>query len=436
MANLARRKLLRAAGLMPLAAAAASMEGGMLDKGAGFPSAPVGVDPETLARDEHYWSRVAALYDIARDPVPLENGYWGVMATPVQAAYLRHQQRVNQEGPAFARRVFPGLHRSALEHAARTLEIGTDELALTRNATEALHALIGGYHRLRPGDAVLCADVDYDSMITAMRWLKHRRGVEVIEIALPEPATRNNILDAYAQAMKRHPRLRMMLLTQVSHRHGLRLPVPEICAMARQNGIDVILDAAHGVGQLDMRIADEGADFVGINFHKWLGAPVGVGGLYIRRSRVQDIDPYMGEPDPRASASARVHTGTVNFAAIMTLPHALTLHEAIGAARKEARLRHLSGHWLDIAKVTGAYEVLAAEDPLLRSAIASFRLRGRRGLEDNRRLAERLLEEFGIHTVIREGLASGACVRVTPSVFTRLDEIERLGDALKRMADT
>lgn len=431
MANGSRRGLLRSVGLLPLAAATGALPAAAEMR---VPNAPAGVDAHTLASDEGYWAQVAALYDIARTPVPLENGYWGVMATPVQAAYLRHQQRVNREGAAFARLEFPRMYRTALERAARTLGTGVDEIALTRNATEAMQALIGGYNRLRPGDAVLCADVDYDSMLTSMRWLRQRRGVDVVEIALPEPATRQGIVDAYARAFERHPRLRMMLLTQVSHRNGLRLPVAELCTMARQRGIDVILDAAHGVGQLEMRIPDEGADFVGVNFHKWFGAPVGVGGLYIRQGRTGGIDPYMGEGDPHGATAARAHTGTLNFAAVMTLPDALDVHANIGAARKRARLLHLSNGWLEAARETGAFEVLTAEAPELRSALGAFRLRGRNRVDDNRALATRLLGSFGIHTVMRDGLASGACVRVTPSVFTRPAEIERLCDALRRIA--
>lgn len=431
MADRLRRGLLRSGWMLPFAAelAAAATEGAET----ALPAAG-GADPQARARDEGYWSQVAALYDVARDPVPLENGYWGVMARPVQAAYLRHLQQVNHEGAAFARRAFPPRFRAAAELAAAAVGAGADELALTRNATEALQALIGGYNRLRPGDAVLCADLDYDSMITAMRWLRQRRGVEVIELALPEPATHQALVDCYAQALDRHRNLRMMLLTQVSHRTGLVLPVAEIAALASRRGVDVILDAAHGVGQLDFRVGDLGADFVGINFHKWIGAPLGVGGLYIRRGRAGSIDPYMGEPDPQGAVHARVHTGTVNFAAFLALPDALDLHERIGAAYKQARLRHLRDRWVGAALETGAYQMLVPEDPRLQSALGAFRLRGRTSPADNQALAARLHDEFGIQAIHRDGLASGACVRVTPAVFTRTEEVDRLAEALRRIA--
>ncbi|WP_163366530.1 aminotransferase class I/II-fold pyridoxal phosphate-dependent enzyme, partial [Klebsiella aerogenes] len=89
------------------------------------------------------------------------------------------------------------------------------------------------YNRLRAGDAVLFADLDYDSMQSAMGWLKARRGVDVVRIALPEPASHQGLIDAYEAALKADPRVRLILLTQVSHRTGLVLPVKEIAAMAR-----------------------------------------------------------------------------------------------------------------------------------------------------------------------------------------------------------
>ena len=157
---------------------------------------------------------------------------------------------------------------------------------MTRGATEAMQNLIVNYNRLQPGDSVLYADLDYDSMQFAMEWLKDRRGVGVFKIALPEPATRQAILDAYAKAISETPKLRLILLTHLSHRTGLVIPVKEIAAMARERNIDVILDAAHSWGQLEFDIADLGVDFIGFNLHKWIGAPVGLGFLYIRKGRL------------------------------------------------------------------------------------------------------------------------------------------------------
>jgi selenocysteine lyase/cysteine desulfurase len=421
-----RRALLRTGVLLPFAPAVAAAPVPSL---ADVPVPPA-LAPATLAADAAWWRSVGALYDVTDEVAMLDNGYWGSMARPVVDAYARNVERVNRGNAYYGRLAFPEEYAAAHRAVAEALGVGRDEIVLTRGATEALHALIGGYNRLRPGDTVLCADLDYDNVITTVHWLRQRRGVNVVRIDLPEPATYQCLIDAYAQAMARHPRLRMMILTHVSHRNGVVLPVAEIARMARERGIDVIVDTAHGYGQLDMRIPDLGADFAAINLHKWIGAPVGVGAVYIRRGRVRDIDPYMGEADGDNIAT-RVHTGTINFAAYLTVPLALQVHQRIGVANKQARLHRLRNRWVEAAREIDGIEVLASSDPRLTSAIASFRLRGKRSVADNVALARRLLQDHGVFVVMRDGLASGACVRVTPAIFTTEAQVDRLVTALR-----
>jgi hypothetical protein len=135
------------------------------------------------------WAQVAAQYDVTPETIQLENGNWGMMARPVLRAYERHLRRVNRETSFYSRRGYGADLERVRTRAATSLGVSPDEIAFTRGATEALQALIGGYNRLRPGDAVLYADHDYDAMQTAMRWLKVRRQVDVISMNLPEPAT-------------------------------------------------------------------------------------------------------------------------------------------------------------------------------------------------------------------------------------------------------
>ena len=305
-----------------------------------------------------------------------------------------------------------------------------DEIALTRGATEAMQVLIGGYNRLAPGDTVLYADTDYDSMISAMRWLHARRGVVAQRIVLPEPFDHDSIIEAYRQALQRYPRTRLLLLTQVNHRNGMLLPVAEVAALARAAGVEVVLDAAHGIGQVDTPLRALGVDFVGINLHKWIGAPVGMGAIYVRRGRVRDLDAYMGEVDDDR-IDTRIHTGTVNFAACMALPVALDLHQRIGVANKRARLLYLRNLWLDTLRDDEGVQMLASADPRLSSAIAAFRLRGQTTLADTAATAEQMVRHSGVFVVPRDGLASGACLRVTPGIFSTPAQMAALVGAVR-----
>jgi selenocysteine lyase/cysteine desulfurase len=385
--------------------------------------------------DAAYWSRIAGLYDVSREVTPLENGNWGVMARPVLAANARYLEQVNRRNSYYGRREYAADWARVRATAAASLGVAPEEIAFTRGATESLQALIGGYNRLRPGDAVLYADLDYDSMQWAMEWLKVRRGVDVVTLAVPEPATHQGVIDAYAAALDAHPKVRLILVTQVSHRTGLVLPVAEIVAMARARGVDAIVDSAHAWGQLDFKLPDLGADFVGLNGHKWIGAPIGIGVMYIRRGRAPDIDPFLGSREfPGDDVLSRVHSGTMSYATVLALGDALDLHERITPGAKQRRLRHLRDRWAEQVRGVGAIEVLTPNDPRMISALTSFRLRGKTSPADNRALAKILLDRFGIFTVARDGVAKGSCIRVTPALFTTEAEADKLVAALKTLA--
>ncbi|MGK5065045.1 aminotransferase class V-fold PLP-dependent enzyme [Janthinobacterium sp. LB3P112] len=437
--NPQRRALLRAGSLaaaLPLTAGAGSAAAASVLP-ARLPAVPAGTTPEMLASNQAYWQAVAAQYDTTDAVVQLDNAFWGSMARPVLRHYEQQLSMVNRDNAWYARMRFPADFEAARAAAARALGVATDEIVLTRGATEALQVLIAGYNCLQPGDTVLYADIDYDNMITVTRWLQQRRGAQVVSIDIPEPFTHDNVLAAYIAAMERYPTLKLMLLTHVNHRNGMVLPVAEISRLARERGIDVIVDTAHGFGQLDMTIPELQADFAGINLHKWIGAPVGVGAAYIKRGRVADIDPYMGELGGGKAGEdirTRVHTGTVNFAAYLSLPTALDLHAQIGVANKQARLRLLRNRWVEAARGIDGIEVLASSDPRLTSAIASFRLKGKTSVADNFALSKKLVQEHGIFAVPRDGLASGACVRVTPGIFTPESHLDKLVDALRKVA--
>lgn len=398
---------------------------------AALPAVAQAAPPPSANDDEAYWRGIAAQYDVTREVIQLENGNWGMMARPVLAAYKEQLERVNRDTSYYSRRGFGADAMAVRDALAAELGVPADEIAFTRNATEALKALILGYNRLRPGDAVLYADLDYDSMQDCMEHLRARRGVSAVRIALPEPATRQALIDAYVAAFAANPRLRLVLLTHLSHRTGLVLPVREIAALARERGIDTIVDAAHSWGQLDMNLADLDCDFVGINCHKWLGAPLGVGALHIRKAALARIDRDPAEPaNGRDTVTARVHPGTSDFAALLTVPAALAFQRAIGRTRRAARLRALRDRWVTAVRALPGIEVLTPDDSDLHGGITSFRLRGVTDVKGNVALAARLLDRHRIFTVHRDGPARGACVRVTPALFNSFADVDALARAL------
>lgn len=373
------------------------------------------VDDAAIATDKAYWAAVGDLYDVDRSIANLENGYWGIMARPVLQAYLENTQRVNRQNTVYARNAFGKDAEDVCNRVAAAVGAAPEEIALTRGATEALQVLITGYNKLQPGDAVIYSDLDYDSMQYAMNALAPRRGVEVKTFAIPEPATREAVLEAYRAVLEATPKARLLMLTHLSHRTGLVMPIREIADMARSRGVDVVVDAAHSWGQMDFNVADLGADFVGFNLHKWIGAPIGMGFFYIRKDRLADIDRDLADEDwPKDDIRSRIHTGTTNFAATLTVPAALDLHAMISSKRKQARLTYLRNYWVKKARAIDTIEILTPDDAAMHAGITSFRVKGKISKDDNNALMVALRDQHKVLTVRRAGIAKGQCLRVSP----------------------
>lgn len=387
------------------------------------------------ADDDAFWREIAGEYDVTRDVIQLENGNWGMMPRPVQARYFEAVARVNRDTSYYGRRGMGRDIRAVHERLAGALGVPADEIGFTRNATEALKILIGGYNRLERGDAVMYADLDYDAMQHCMDNLAARNGASVVRIALPEPADRQALIDAYVAAFDANPRVKLLLLTHLGHRTGLVIPVRDIAALARARGIDTIVDAAHSWCQLDFRLPDLDCDFVGLNGHKWLAAPLGVGILHIRKTALARIDHDIANgPEDTATLGGKIHTGTTDAAALLAVPAALDFHERIGAGRKAARLRSLRDQWVNQLRDMPRVQILTPDDPDLHGAITSFRLAGRVSAADNDAIVARLLDQHRIFTVQRGGVARGACVRVTPALFNNLAQMDALARAIRDLA--
>ncbi len=381
------------------------------------------------------WEAVARSYDIAGDFINLENAYYGIMARPVAEDFKRNIDYLNRYNSWHLRHQFDraGMEQLRALLAAHT-GVAADELAITRGATESLQNLICNYRLLKRGDTIMYANLDYDAMQYAMNDLALRNGAKVALVQIPEPVNRQAAIDVYDKAMRAHPRTRLLLLTHINHRTGFVLPVADIVRMAKARGIDVIVDVAQSWGQLDYKLPDLGADFVGANLHKWIGAPLGTGFLYIRKERLADIGIERGDEDyPAGDIRSRVHSGTVNAAALMTIPAALKLHDEIGLANRGRRLRELRDYWVGQVRGLDGIQVLTPDEAGSYGAVTSFRLRGHTTFEQNVALANRLLEQYRIFTVARKGPVGGACIRVTPGLFTRASDLDQLVVALKEL---
>lgn len=359
------------------------------------------------ARDEAFWQTFADRYAVEPGPINLENGYFGRMSRTVVEEYQRNIELINRSNSVHVRQRFEqGESLDIRAQLAEMIGVRAQSVAFTRNASDGLQSLIRNYNRLQPGDQVLLCDLEYDTVKGAMRWLARHRGVEVIEIDHQHPATFESLLATYREAFVRYPRLKLMALTHVTHRTGLVMPVQAIAALAKEHGIDVILDGAHALGQIDFDLETLGIAFAGYNLHKWIGAPLTLGFIYIAPQRLADIDPDMGEMHfPVNDIRARTPYSTPNIPALLTLPLVFEEHLAMGgSAAKGARLNYLRNRWVNAVRELPGIEVMTPDDPRLYCAITSMRFTRH---ADQYLMVERLLNDYNLFTVARSGAACG-----------------------------
>ena len=389
---------------------------------------------EDNARDEHFWHAIAQRYDVAPGPINLENGYFGRMTRGVAQDYQRQVDFINRSNSVHVRQRFDGTQSLEIRaHLADVLKVEPASIALTNRASDALQSLIRNYTGLQPGDQLLICDLEYHSVEYAMRWVAQQHGLEMIEITHAHPATYESLLNGYREAFTQHPRIKLMALTHVTHRTGLVMPVQAIIELAKEHGVDVILDGAHALGQIDFDLPGMGVAFAGFNLHKWIGAPLTLGFMYIDPQRLADIAPDMGSQHyPEPDIRNRAPYGTPNIPAWLSLPKVLQEHLDLGGSRaKGERLRALRDLWVREARTLPGIEVLTPDDPRLYCAITSLRFTH---LDDQQPMVERLLKDYNLLTVARNGSACGSCIRITVGMATTRDDIHQLIRALRELA--
>lgn len=209
---------------------------------------PVAV-PARLAADEAFWAEVRQAYDLAPDVVNLDHG-WTNPAPRVAMDDLDAHARRLEALPAerlwtFWEEVTNTTARTAV---AEVMGVPGDQIALVRNATEALDTVLLGVP-LERGDEVVCSAHDYYAMLDALEQRQARSGIVLHMVRPPIPAPSLGALAELYEATI-GPKTRLVLLTHPSNLTGQMLPVRRIAEAAHAVGAEVVVDGAQALGLL------------------------------------------------------------------------------------------------------------------------------------------------------------------------------------------
>lgn len=369
---------------------------------------------------------IRSRYTVSREITNIENGYFGVMTDQIKSIYLNNITQVNTELSAFARLEFSSIFSDTYQNVRKYMELPENSVVLTRNATEALNIAIQGCP-LQPGDEVVISQLDYNSALACWQMLEKTKGIVLVKIQIPlHPQSTEEIIELYASALTE--KTKVVLLTHVNHLTGLILPVKEIIARMPEH-ITTILDAAHSFEHIPLSIADINPDMAIINFHKWFGAPVGVGMLYVKPSKVRELMPLYGSNNYDSDNILKLaNFGTLSFPTIMTLNRAVQLQDKSEMPIKTNYLQQLKEAWMVPMRHNDKIELLTPVDANWSRSIASFKIKGM----ESAKVQETLLEKYRILIVTRK-LNEQTILRVTPHWHNDFQQMHSLVNALNEM---
>ncbi len=381
--------------------------------------------PEQIAADEDFWMEVQQAFTVDRSLINLNNG--GVSPAPaiVQESMKRHLDFSNACPVHNMWRILEPRRETVRESLARTFGCHAEEIALTRNASEGLQIAQFGFD-LRAGDEVLTTNQDYPRMITTFRQRERREGIVLKEFSIPIPAENPaEIVDLFEQNIT--SKTRLILICHIINITGQILPVREVVRMARQRGIPVIVDGAHSFAHFAFTHADLDCDYFATSLHKWLLAPHGTGMLYVRRDRIRDLWPLQAAAEGQDEDIRKYEEiGTHPAANYLAIAEALTFHHGIGPARKEARLRLLTRYWASRLLEHDRVRLHTSLNPQFSCAIATVQVDG---IESGALAAHLWNRHRIIVTPIKHDEFEG--LRVTPNVYTTLEELDLFVDAVE-----
>ncbi|MEE4381653.1 MAG: aminotransferase class V-fold PLP-dependent enzyme [Pseudomonadales bacterium] len=390
-----------------------------------FATAPAGA---AAAGDEALWREVQQAFRVDRTLVNLNNG--GVSPAPavVQDAMARYLAYSNEAPVQTMWRVLEPQKEGVRAQLARHFGCDAEELALTRNASEGLQICQFGFD-LERGDEVLTTDQDYPRMLNTFRQRERREGVKLVTFPIPVPAEDpEEIVRRYAERIT--PRTKLILVSHVINRTGQVMPVREVVALGRSRGIPVIVDGAHAFAQFPFSNADLDCDYYATSLHKWLFAPFGTGFLYVRRERIEGLWPLMASrPGQDADIRKFEEIGTHPAPNYLAVGAALAFHEGLGVERKAARLRHLRDLWADALRGEDRIRFHSSFRPEFGCGLANVAIDG----IEPRALADWLWTR---HRILVSPIGHADCtgIRVTPSVYTTLSELDRFVAAMRTAA--
>lgn len=281
------------------------------------------------------------------------SGWSGPSPQPVLDAVIRNLEHQNFEGPTLPHVLLEERETKERTRQAIAEFMGADpeEISIRQNTTDGLNVVLNGLS-FAQGDHIVSCNLEHSSGVVPLYYLRERHGVDLSFVKLTSEDSPQQIVDKIEAAMT--PKTRLILVSHISYSFGIKLPLLEINELAHTYGAYVLVDAAQSAGHiaLDMHALD--CDFYAMTGHKWIMGPDGMGGLYIRRSLIEALEPanvagraaehydFEGDFTPRRDDIHKFELTTTSGPIAAGLTAAIEFQRASGRGAIEERINQLA----------------------------------------------------------------------------------------------
>ena len=363
----------------------------------------------------------------------LNHGSFGACPKDVLAEQAQWRLLMERQPDAFFRQtVSPRVMENELRIAAEKLGrfVGTEgeRIVFVSNATEAVNTVLRSL-KLSAGDEILVLDCVYNAVRLAAEEVCKAAGAKVVKVSLPIPLRANDVVERIADAAG--PKTRLAIIDHIASPTAVVFPVAEITRALKAKGVRVLIDGAHGVGQLALDLPAIGADWYTANGHKWLYAPKGAAFLYATEEVAGETVPLsISHWHELKFPRAFDYVGTRDVTSFLSVPAAIDFFVRFGAADVRRHLNELSREGVALMQRLGA-EPLAPD--AMFAAMRSYTLPQRRGAEpdDALHLMQSMWDQHRVQ-VASNVFQGKLLVRLSAQIYVEHADFERGVAALDR----
>jgi isopenicillin-N epimerase len=268
-------------------------------------------------------------YFLLRDDVTFLNfGSFGACPKPIFEVYQNFQLELEQEPVQFI--TVNGLKylAAAREALGNYIHCDNEDVVYVTNPSYAVNAVAKSFD-LQPGDEILTTDLEYGACDKTWEYYCKKAGAKYVRQHIPLPIqSKEEFVATFFKGLSNKTKL--VFISHITSSTGLRLPVEEICAIAKEKGIMTFVDGAHAPGQIPLNLKNVPFDFYTGACHKWMMTPKGSSFLYVKKEQQYRVDPLIvswgyNALFPSASTFLDYHqtNGTRDYSAFLTIPAAI-----------------------------------------------------------------------------------------------------------------